>query len=88
MILSYNSGMIGEIWKSMQYRNEPDRIRRNGRGWILQGDHREHHLICEDGSWQCDCDFFGGRGVCSHTMTMERIEPAAPAMILKCALAC
>jgi len=76
MMLAYDSGMIGEIWKSMQYRNEPDRIRRRGRGWTLQGNHREHYLTCEAGSWQCDCDSFASRKVCSHTMTMEKLDPA------------
>jgi hypothetical protein len=25
------------------------------------------------GEWTCDCDFFLSRGVCSHTMALERI---------------
>ena len=27
----------------------------------------------EDGTWRCDCEFFLTRGVCSHTMALERI---------------
>ena len=88
MTTNYNSGMIGAVWKAMQYRSEPDRISRNERGWILQGNHREHQLIYEDGSWQCDCDFFGSHGVCSHTMTMERIGPVVPVIHLQCAQGC
>jgi len=27
----------------------------------------------ENGAWQCDCEFFSRRGVCSHSMALERI---------------
>jgi hypothetical protein len=36
----------------------------------------------EGGNWTCDCDFFTTRGVCSHTMALERVlEGMLPAVV-------
>ena len=39
----------------------------------FEGDHKPHEITYRDGSWNCDCNFFEIRGVCSHVMTLERI---------------
>ena len=32
-----------------------------------------HTVHLQNGSWQCDCDFFASRGRCSLTMALEII---------------
>ena len=40
----------------------------------IQGDNDGYHTVgYDDGVWSCDCNFFGSRGYCSHTMAMERV---------------
>ncbi len=77
MTICLGSPRISEIWKAMQYCNEPDRIRRNGQGWILRGNHREHHLVQENGLWACDCEKWAKYGACCHTITMEHLNVEA-----------
>ena len=66
-------GMIGKIEKSKRYAQERERIRFESFRVVLDGKHDAHQVEYVDGTWQCDCDFFQTRGVCSHTMAMERI---------------
>ena len=40
---------------------------------IFDGDNNPHSVEFSGGMWKCDCDFFLRRGVCSHTMALERI---------------
>jgi hypothetical protein len=76
-------GMIGKIEKARRYAEEKDRIQFEAFSVRLDGDHGPHVVHYDNGSWQCDCNFFKTRGVCSHTMAMERVlegmvlEPAA-----------
>lgn len=76
-------GMIGKIEKARRYAQERDRIRFEAFSVTLDGENNPHTVHYDAGSWQCDCDFFQSRGVCSHTMALERIlegmipEPAA-----------
>ena len=39
----------------------------------IMGTNNPHRIAFNSGEWSCDCDFFMSRGVCSHTMAMERI---------------
>ncbi|RMH01435.1 MAG: hypothetical protein D6706_01715 [Chloroflexi bacterium] len=68
-------GMISKIEKAKIYAEERDRIQFESLRVRIQGDNTEApHLVSYDnGSWNCDCSFFASRGVCSHTMAMERI---------------
>lgn len=66
-------GMIGKIEKAKFYAEERDRIHFQSLRVNIRGDNSTHWVSYDDGNWQCDCDFFGTRGVCSHTMTMERV---------------
>jgi len=71
-----DSGMISKIQKSKRYAEEPERIEIKQFDALFHGEHAEHHVTYEEGTWTCDCDFFQHRGVCSHTMTFERLmEP-------------
>ncbi len=69
-------GMISKIEKAKIYAEErADRIEFESLRVRLQGDNNEDPHIVEynQGEWHCDCDFFASRGVCSHSMAIERI---------------
>jgi hypothetical protein len=68
-----DSAMIGKIQKAKQYAQETDRILFNAFKVTIAGDHNSHAVLYDQGQWSCDCDFFLTRGVCTHTMTMERV---------------
>lgn len=68
-----DSGMIGKIQKSKLYAEEPERIRFEGFQVTFQGTNSEHQVSYQHGDWHCTCHFFASRGVCSHTMAMERL---------------
>lgn len=76
-----DSSMIGKIEKAMLYAHEPERVKFEHFEVSFQGDHKAHKITYRNGHWNCDCNFFDSRGVCSHVMTLERIlvgsvEPA------------
>jgi hypothetical protein len=66
-------GMIGKIEKSKRYAEERERIQFVSFEASIEGTNNAHKVRFEQGEWHCDCDFFITRGVCSHTMAMERI---------------
>jgi hypothetical protein len=66
-------GMISKIEKAKRYAEQRDRIRFVSFSVTFNGDNNPHTLTYHEGQWQCDCGFFGSRGVCSHTMALERI---------------
>lgn len=66
-------GMIGKIEKAKRYAEERKRIRFQSFSVTFEGENNPHTVHYQDGSWECDCDFFQTRGRCSHTMAMEMI---------------
>ncbi len=67
-------GMIGKIEKAKMYAEERDRIQFETLHATIRGENDSVHVVSyEHGNWGCDCDFFATRGVCSHTMTLERV---------------
>jgi hypothetical protein len=66
-------GMIGKIEKAKRYAEERERIRFESFKATFDGDNNPHSVVYENGGWQCDCEFFARRGVCSHSMALERI---------------
>ena len=66
-------GMISKIDKARRYAEQPERVTFDQFTVTIDGDNNPHKVAYAEGSWHCDCDFFAGRGVCSHTMAMERI---------------
>ena len=87
-----DSGMIGKIQKARFYAEEPERIRFEQFQATFQGRNSRHTVSYDRGAWHCTCNFFASRGVCSHTMAMERllgvmlppeaIAPAEPVRVL------
>jgi hypothetical protein len=68
-------GMIGKIEKSKIYAEERDRIRFDSFEVAFQGENNSHVVTYDHGVWNCDCEFFASRTVCSHTMAIERLLP-------------
>jgi hypothetical protein len=66
-------GMIGKIEKAKHYAAERERIQFISFQAKFDGENNPHFIEYDHGEWKCDCDFFLRRGVCSHTMAMERI---------------
>ena len=68
-----DSSLINKIQKARRYAEERDRVAFVNLCVEIRGDNDVHTVAYQDGHWQCDCSFFRKRGICSHTMTMERI---------------
>ena len=68
-----DSGMVSKIEKARRYADEKERVRFRQFEVVFKGDHNTYSVRYNDGTWQCGCRFFAQRGVCSHTMAMERI---------------
>jgi hypothetical protein len=68
-----DSGMISKIQKAKRYAEERDRITFGRFEVTFQGDHDNYEVVYDQGKWHCQCHFFQGHGVCSHTMALERI---------------
>ncbi len=68
-----DSGMISKIQKAKRYADEKDRIVFQSLQVEFTGDNDMHCVSYNRGQWSCGCSFFRQRGVCSHTMAIERI---------------
>jgi hypothetical protein len=66
-------GMIGKIEKAKRYAQEPDRFHFEHFQLNFRGDNNDHHVSFDHGTWKCDCDYFHLRGMCCHTMALERL---------------
>jgi hypothetical protein len=66
-------GMIGKIEKAKRYAEQRDRIQFTSFEVSFNGENSRHSISYDNGSWSCTCNFFQTRGVCSHTMALERI---------------
>lgn len=69
----HGQNVVSDVDKAGRYSHETDRIRFQSFDATFSGENSSHHMTYRDGVWGCDCDFFHSRGVCSHTMAMERI---------------
>ncbi len=68
-----HSSIIGKIDKARKYAEEKDRVNITILKATFQGDHNSYEVGFENGSWHCECRFFLTRGVCSHTMALQRM---------------
>ena len=68
-----NSSLIGKIEKAKRYAAERHRLRFRNFSVDFQGDNDAHSVTYDEFGWRCSCDFFAGRGFCSHTMALERV---------------
>lgn len=68
-----DSAMIAKISKAREYAQEPERMHFTGFSVVFEGKHQTYTVSFDHGTWHCECDFFGQRGVCSHTMAVEKV---------------
>ena len=68
-----NSSLIGKVEKAKRYSEERHRLRFRNFIVDFQGDNDAHSVGFDGQAWRCTCDFFTGRGFCSHTMALERV---------------
>lgn len=69
-----DSGMISKIQKARRYAEErSDHIIFEDFAVTFKGDHDTYRVSYRGGHWSCGCSFFTQRGVCSHTMALERV---------------
>lgn len=68
-----HSSLIGKIQKAHRYAQEPDRINFEQFSASFRGEHDSYTVSYTNGNWHCSCNFFSGWGVCSHTMTLQKL---------------
>lgn len=68
-----DSAMIAKISKAREYAQEPERMTLASFEVVFDGKHQTYHVSYANGKWQCECDFFAQRGVCGHTMAVEKV---------------
>ena len=68
-----DSAMINKIMKAKRYADERDRMEFKSFTVVFKGNHRDHIITFENDQWHCTCDFFAQRGICSHTMALEKV---------------
>ena len=68
-----DSAMIGKISKAREYAQEPERMTFVSFTVLFNGKHDTYSVSFDQGKWLCACDFFAQRGVCSHTMSVEKV---------------
>jgi hypothetical protein len=69
-----HSTMIGKIEKARRYAEEQNqRIVFHAFEVSLEGDHRNHRVAYNHGTWRCDCETFDHNQYCPHTMALERV---------------
>jgi hypothetical protein len=78
--------VVSDVEKAKRYAEEPDRIQFKAFEVSFQGENSIHNTSYNGDGWHCDCSFFASRGVCCHTMAMERVLKgmvAAPAAVVE-----
>ena len=68
-----DSSIIGKVDKAIKYSGERERVSINTFQATFHGNHNTYEVTYNSGEWQCQCLFFETRGVCSHTMALQRI---------------
>ena len=68
-----DSGMIGKIEKARLYAEEPHRVTFESFVVSFKGNHSTYRVAYDQGQWSCECNYFLGHGVGSHTMALERL---------------
>jgi RecG-like helicase len=68
-----DSATIAKISKAREYAQEPERMTITNLQVFFQGKHQNYPVTFDHGTWRCECEFFGQRGYCSHTMAVEKV---------------
>jgi hypothetical protein len=65
-----DSGLIGKIDKAKRYAQEPHRFHFESLTVKIDGENNSHVIKFADNQWDCDCDYFRSRGICTHSITL------------------
>ena len=68
-----DSSIIGKVDKARKYAEEKERVSVTSFNATFHGNHNTYEVTYDSGNWHCQCLFFTTRGVCSHTMALQRI---------------
>ncbi len=68
-----DSSIIGKIDKARRYAEERERVSLTSFSATFHDNHDTYQVGYNSGAWDCQCHFFDTRGVCSHTMALQRI---------------
>lgn len=68
-----DSSLVRKIVKAKDYAAQPKRVTFTQYKARFRGYNGDHTITYQAGKWDCSCDYFVGRGTCSHTMAMEMI---------------
>lgn len=67
------SSLIGKIEKAKRYAQEPERVTFKDLAVDFRGENDTYRVSYKAEKWQCTCLFFSQRGICSHTMALQRL---------------
>ena len=70
---SPGQNIVSDVEKAKRYSDERDRIRIVSFDCAFEGYNKSHQVTYDDGKWTSTASFFAQRGVCSHTMALEKI---------------
>lgn len=59
--------------KSAEYAEQPERFSLMTVKLRMNSTHGDRLISYDSGQWECTCDFFSRRGVCSHTLAAQEI---------------
>lgn len=65
--------IVSDVKKAKRYSDETDRIQIVNFDCFFEGYNRTHQITYDRGKWTSTASFFQQRGVCSHTMALEKI---------------
>ncbi len=68
-----HSSLIGKVEKARRYAGEPDRVTLSEFIASFRGEHNTYTVSFKSRKWHCTCYFFSQRGLCSHTMALQRL---------------
>ena len=68
-----DSSIVSKIDKSRTYAEEKERVTISSLQASFDGNHNTYQVTFDGTGWDCQCHYFDTRGVCSHTMALERI---------------
>ena len=73
--LPYSPGqnIVSDVKKAKRYTQEQDRVRIVSFDCAFEGYNKTHQVTYDQGNWTSTASFFAQRGVCSHTMALEKI---------------
>ena len=65
--------IVSDVEKARRYSQETDRIGLVSFDCAFEGYSKMHRITYDSGKWTSTASFFARRGVCSHTMALEKI---------------